>query len=80
MKTLTQPLRDEHKELLPHIERIREVADNIPEAALDDINASVTEVYEFLTYHLLPHAQAEDAALYPVVARGRLAVLMRPEQ
>jgi iron-sulfur cluster repair protein YtfE (RIC family) len=69
MNTLTQPLRDEHKELIPHIERILEVANSIPEAPAEEIADGVKEVYEFLAYHLLPHAQAEDAALYPVVQR-----------
>jgi len=70
MNTLTQPLRDEHKELIPHIERIRAVADKISDNPLDEIQVDVKEVYEFLAYHLIPHAQAEDAALYPVVARA----------
>lgn len=69
MKTLTQPLRDEHKELIPHIERILEVADSIPDARLETIRDGLQEVYEFLAYHLVPHAQAEDAALYPVVQK-----------
>ena len=69
MKTLTQPLRDEHKELIPHIERILEVANSIPEAPLEQIRDGVQEVYEFLAYHLIPHAQAEDAALYPIVQK-----------
>ena len=67
MKTLTQPLRDEHGALIPHIEKILNVADSIPEAPLEKIRTGVQEVYEFLAYHLLPHAQAEDAALYPAV-------------
>jgi iron-sulfur cluster repair protein YtfE (RIC family) len=70
MNTLTQPLRDEHKELIPHIEKILEVANSIPEAPLEQIRDGVREVYEFLTYHLIPHAQAEDAALYPAVQRA----------
>jgi iron-sulfur cluster repair protein YtfE (RIC family) len=69
MTTLTQPLRDEHKELIPHIERIREVADGIPEASLEKTREGVKDVYEFLAHHLIPHAQAEDAALYPVVQK-----------
>jgi iron-sulfur cluster repair protein YtfE (RIC family) len=69
MKTLTQPLRDEHKELVPHIERILEVANSLPEASLEQIGDGVGEVYEFLAYHLIPHAQAEDAALYPAVQK-----------
>lgn len=69
MNTLTQPLRDEHKELIPHIEKILEVADSIPEASLEEIRDGVKEVYEFLAYHLIPHAQAEDVALYPAVQK-----------
>ena len=70
MNTLTQPLRDEHKELIPHIEKILEVANSIPDAPLEQIRDRVQEVYEFLAYHLIPHAQAEDAALYPAVQRA----------
>lgn len=70
MKDLIQPLRDEHKELIPHIEHILEVADSIPDAALETIREGVNEVFEFLAYHLVPHAQAEDAVLYPAVQRA----------
>lgn len=69
MNTLTQPLRDEHKELIPHIEKILEVANRIPEAPVEEIREGVKEVYEFLAYHLIPHAQAEEAALYPTVQK-----------
>ena len=67
MKSLTQPLRDEHKELIPHIEQIRDVADSIPGVPTEQIRDGVRDVYEFLAYHLVPHAQAEEAALYPAV-------------
>ena len=70
MNTLTQPLRDEHKELIPHIEKILEVANSIPEASLEQIRDGVKEVYEFLAYHLIPHAKAEEAALYPAVQKA----------
>jgi len=70
MNALTQPLRDEHKEFIPHIERILEVANSIPEASLVQIGEGVQEVYEFLAYHLIPHAQAEEAALYPTVQKA----------
>jgi iron-sulfur cluster repair protein YtfE (RIC family) len=70
MNTFTQPLRDEHQELIPHIEKILEVANSIPESPLEEIRDGVKEVYEFLAYHLIPHAQAEDAALYPAVQKA----------
>lgn len=69
MTTLTQPLRDEHKELFPHIESLKlagiSVHGTLSQASLDLINES----YEFLNAHLLPHAQAEEAALYPAVQK-----------
>lgn len=69
MNTLTQPLRDEHKELFPSVDRIRQVAELIGEASTDEIRDSVEDVYDFLANHLKPHAEAEDAALYPVVQK-----------
>lgn len=69
MVTLTQPLRDEHKELLPYIELLQTVADSIGEAPIGSLRQGIDEAYEFLTHHLLPHAQAEEQALYPVVGR-----------
>ena len=69
MNTLTQPLRDEHKELFPSVDRIRQVAERIGEAPIAEIRQGVEEVYDFLAYHLKPHAEAEDAALYPVVQK-----------
>ena len=67
MTTLTQPLRDEHKELYPHVERILQAADLVGEAPVAELRGAVEEVYDFLAHHLVPHAQAEEAALYPVV-------------
>lgn len=69
MNTLTQPLRDEHKELFPHVDRIRQVAELIGDAPIAEIRRGVEEVYDFLANHLKPHAEAEDAALYPVVQK-----------
>ena len=69
MNTLTQPLRDEHKELYPKVDRILQVADLVGEAPVAEIRRGVEEVYDFLAYHLKPHAEAEDAALYPVVQK-----------
>ena len=63
------PLRSEHRELMPYIEQLRVVADQIGDESPTVLRARVDEVYEFLALHLIPHARAEDDALYPVVAR-----------
>ena len=75
MTTLTQPLRDEHRELYPEVERILTAADLVGRASVDEVRQAVDAAYKFLAYHLLPHAQAEDAALYPTVQQ----VLNSPE-
>jgi hemerythrin-like domain-containing protein len=69
MVTLTQPLREEHKELMPHIEMLRTVADAIGTMPIDTLRQHVYDVYMFLEHHLIPHAQAEEWALYPTVGR-----------
>ena len=69
MPVLTQPLRDEHKDLFPHVAQLRDVADAVAEVSSSAWRADLDEVIEFLTHHLLPHAMAEEQALYPVVAR-----------
>ena len=70
MNTLTQPLRDEHKDLYPHVLRIREVADMVGGENTTAFRAGLAEVYDFLANHLRPHAEAEEAALYPVVQKA----------
>jgi len=69
MDSITQPLREEHKELLPRIERIRRVADSVGLVPTEVLRERVREVRGFLAHELLPHAKAEDAVLYPIVGR-----------
>lgn len=70
MTTLTQPLRDEHKELFPHIEALKfagmAIHGKLDQNAIDLIDQS----HEFLTGHLLPHARAEELVLYPAVQKA----------
>jgi iron-sulfur cluster repair protein YtfE (RIC family) len=69
MTTLTQPLREEHRDLRPHIESLLLAADAVGIAAPERLRRHIEEAYAFLTQHLIPHAHAEDVALYPVVAQ-----------
>src|SRR5689334_7397286 len=69
MVPLTQPLRDEHKELQPQIDLLRTAADSVGDAPISVLWQQVDVVYDFLTHHLIPHAQAEERALYPVVGK-----------
>src|SRR5581483_6174844 len=82
MASITQPLRDEHKELLPQVETLRTAADATGAASGEALGAAVDQAYAFLAHHLVPHAQAEERALYPVVeqvlgAPGATATMSR---
>ena len=67
MSNLMQPLRDEHRELLPSVEALRTTADTIGAVPVPELRRKVAEAHEFLAHHLLPHAGVEEAALYPTV-------------
>jgi hemerythrin-like domain-containing protein len=82
---ITQPLRDEHRELLPRVEKLKEVADAVGSSHVATIKRSIQEVAEFLSHHLIPHALAEDRALYPAVekaiaAKNATATMSRDHQ
>ncbi|MEO8697843.1 MAG: hemerythrin domain-containing protein [Acidimicrobiales bacterium] len=66
--TITQPLRDEHAELAPHIEALRVAGDAVGQFH-PELKRLVDASYEFLVDHLIPHAEAEELALYPAVQR-----------
>ncbi len=70
MTTITQPLRDEHKELLPQAEILKKAADQVSEVLSEGAWQDIRQAYEFLAYHLIPHAYAEDKALYPAVQKA----------
>ena len=65
----TQPLKDEHSELLPHVETLLRVADSVGTASTQTLLESTGEAYEFLAHHLIPHAHAEDQVLYPFIEK-----------
>ncbi len=69
MASVTQPLREEHKELFPHVESLCAAADAVGAASPEGLRQALEEAVGFLTGHLIPHAKAEEAALYPVVGR-----------
>lgn len=69
MAAVTLPLREEHKELFPHVAQLKKVADAVGERSVAQLRKGLEEALEFLTDHLIPHAKAEDSALYPVVQK-----------
>jgi iron-sulfur cluster repair protein YtfE (RIC family) len=69
MAALPQVVRDEHRELVSHIELLRTVADSIGSAPIESLREDVGQTYTFLIHQLIPHAQAEEQVLYPTVGR-----------
>jgi iron-sulfur cluster repair protein YtfE (RIC family) len=69
MASITQPLRDEHKALYPQVENLRSAGDAINESLTSLAHEKIEQAYNFLTRQLIPHAQAEDKALYPMVQK-----------
>jgi iron-sulfur cluster repair protein YtfE (RIC family) len=65
---VTDPLRAEHAELRPHLDALDAVAASLA-AWQPDTPSRLHEVVEFLVEHLLPHAAAEEAVLYPAIER-----------
>lgn len=69
MTSVMQPLKDEHQELLPHIEFLREAGTLVESGSEADSLRAVEDAHAFLVHHLIPHAVAEDRVLYPAVER-----------
>jgi iron-sulfur cluster repair protein YtfE (RIC family) len=67
--SVTEPLHDEHQQLLPRVETLREAAEAADGGADTVLGAALDDALEFLWNHLVPHARAEDAVLYPAVER-----------
>ena len=78
---MTEPLRSEHAGLLPRLETLRKAALAV-EGPDDELPGAVDDAIAFLRESLIPHAEAEDAVLYPKVeqvmsAPGATATMTR---
>jgi len=65
----TQPFRDEHAELIAHVEHIRQAAGEVARVSPEERQAIVQRIVAFLRGTLVPHAAAEEEVLYPEWAR-----------
>ncbi len=65
----TEAFHEEHRQLLGHIENIRDTARELPNLAEEERSAGRKGIVEFLEHTLLPHAEAEEEFLYPEIGR-----------
>lgn len=63
----TEPLRSEHRDLLPHLLALDTAANDAATWDRDTAVATLGDLVGFLRGHLVPHATAEEAVLYPAV-------------
>ncbi|HEV1998017.1 MAG TPA: hemerythrin domain-containing protein [Candidatus Dormibacteraeota bacterium] len=57
----------EHAELLPHLDHLRDLAARIDEIDEPALRSALEEILAFLRDGILPHAAAEEKALYPEI-------------
>jgi iron-sulfur cluster repair protein YtfE (RIC family) len=63
----TEAFREEHRHLLVHVDEIRIAATEVTELAIEEREALVARVLDFLRRTLLPHAAWEEQVLYTAV-------------
>lgn len=65
----TDPIRDEHRELIPHLLHVEEASVQVTGWDLSQAQRSLPRIVGFLRDDLVPHARAEEELLYPAVDR-----------
>jgi iron-sulfur cluster repair protein YtfE (RIC family) len=63
----TEAFRDEHRHLMAHVGQIRLAAGEVSDLAVEEREAVVGRVLDFLRNMLLPHAEREEQVLYTAV-------------
>lgn len=63
----TDPIRQEHRELVPHLQELDRAAAQVHEWNQQVASDRLHHIIDFLANHLLAHAAAEEEILYPAV-------------
>lgn len=66
---MLRAFEEEHRELRPPLETLREVADRLGGDPPEVVLPRLRRVHRFLTEELLPHERDEERRLYPAVGR-----------
>lgn len=69
MSDLMRPLHEEHQLLLPYIEELRRTADDVGLIPDRELEVAIEACRMFLFDRLIPHAEIETEAMYPLVDR-----------
>jgi iron-sulfur cluster repair protein YtfE (RIC family) len=60
--------QQEHKLLHLYVDTLCEAADAVGDIPLPVLQQRMHDIHAFLTHHLIPHAEAEDHVIYPLLA------------
>lgn len=63
--TLTQTSHEHHSRLLPHVDRLLEIAGMVGDERPAELRTALESEYAFVTEQLVPHMEAAEKALYP---------------
>jgi iron-sulfur cluster repair protein YtfE (RIC family) len=63
----TEAFRDEHRHLLVHVDQVRVAAGEVSDLAVEEREALVGRILDFLRKTLVPHAEWEEQVLYGAV-------------
>ena len=66
---LGERYQEEHQRLLPGVKRIRHIADRLDQLPPQDVRVELAKLQRFLMTEVIPHEQAEEATVYPAVAK-----------
>lgn len=66
---LTRPLREEHQQIRPRLEVLKRAARAVGTSHEADLPAALDPAIAFLESELLPHMDAENRILFPVISR-----------
>jgi hypothetical protein len=66
---LGERYQEEHQRLLPGVKLIRHIADRLDQLPPQEVRAELAKLQRFLMTEVIPHEQAEEATVYPAVAK-----------
>ncbi|MFM8998765.1 MAG: heavy metal translocating P-type ATPase [Actinomycetota bacterium] len=65
---VAERFRQEHREFVPWLQRMRHVADRLESFTPDELRGQLVDLRRFLLEDLPRHEEREEAAVYPVIA------------
>ena len=68
--SVTERLRAEHRELLPHLAELDQTPSELHAWGTQQVRDRLRAIVTFLRSDLVPHATAEEAVLYPAVEQA----------